>query len=131
MVTLLWVFLFFGATIVPITTGIMISVVRKECQATSSSLSQLIFNLGGYFLSPFLTGYIMDCFDDKRLGFIWGMRVVLWWVVFALLSLGSALIIEYKKRGKLVETERSEGMNEDMEYFVRLEIRRRMALSSR
>ena len=131
VVTLLWVFLFFGATIVPITTGIMISVVRKECQATSSSLSQLIFNLGGYFLSPFLTGFIMDCFDDKRLGFIWGMRVVLWWVVFALISLGSALIIEYKKRGKLVETERSEGMNEDMEYFVRLEIRRRMALSSR
>ena len=80
---LLWTFLFFGAAIIPIGTGIMISSVQKDCQATSSSISQLIFNLFGYFLSPTLTGYIMDSFYDKRQGFIWGMRVVFWWVIFS------------------------------------------------
>ena len=78
---LLWTFLFFGAAIIPIGTGLMISAVPKFCQATSSSISQLIFNLFGYFSSPMITGFIMDIFDDKRKGFIWGMRVVFWWVI--------------------------------------------------
>lgn len=69
---LLWAFLFFGAAIVPVSTGIMVSSVRKDCQATSSSFSQLIFNLFGYFFSPILTGIIMDMFEDKIEGFKWG-----------------------------------------------------------
>ena len=67
---LLWTFLFFGAAIIPIATGIMISCVPKDCQATSSSISQLIFNLFGYFCSPMITGFIMDIFDDEKMGFI-------------------------------------------------------------
>jgi hypothetical protein len=51
----------------------MISVYNfRDCQATSSSISQLIFNFFGYFLSPMLTGIIMDMFVEKRVGFIWG-----------------------------------------------------------
>jgi MFS family permease len=69
---LLWAFLFFGAAIVPVGTGIMVSSVRRDCQATSSSISQLIFNFFGYFLSPILTGFLMDLFVEKRSGFIWG-----------------------------------------------------------
>ena len=56
---LLWTFLFFGATMIPIGTGVMISSVPKDCQATSSSISQLVFNLFGYFSSPMITGFIM------------------------------------------------------------------------
>ena len=48
---LLLTFLFFGAAIIPIGTGIMISAVPKSCQATSSSISQLVFNLLGNFCS--------------------------------------------------------------------------------
>ena len=69
---LLWAFLFFGAAIVPVSTGIMVSSVRRDCQATSSSFSQLIFNLFGYFFSPILTGIVMDLFEDKVEGFKWG-----------------------------------------------------------
>ena len=50
---LVWAFLFFGSVIVPVGTGIMISCVPRQLQAASSSLSQLAFNLGGYFLAPF------------------------------------------------------------------------------
>jgi MFS family permease len=69
---LLWAFLFFGAAIVPVSTGIMVSSVRRDSQAVSSSFSQLIFNLFGYFSSPILTGIIMDLFEDKVEGFKWG-----------------------------------------------------------
>ena len=81
---LLWTFLFFGAAIIPIGTGVMISCVPKDCQATSSSISQLVFNLLGYFSSPMVTGFIMDRFEDEKEGFIWGMRLVFFWVIFAL-----------------------------------------------
>ena len=143
VVIMLWVFLFFGAALVPICTGIMISCVKTEMQATSSSLSQLIFNLFGYFLSPFLTGFVMDCFENKRNGFIWGMRIVFWWVILAMGCLIWAFMIEYQKK---LERENSVNFNiqnlnslnseedeleEGISEFIRLEIRRRMALSGR
>ena len=133
---LLWTFLFFGAAIIPIGTGIMISAVPKYCQATSSSISQLIFNLFGYFFSPMITGFIMDRFNDKRKGFIWGMRVVFWWVIFCLIF----FIISYfvaKKNYETSERNNGEGeesnfvdensMKDNMSMFMKLEINRRLA----
>ena len=132
---LLWTFLFFGAAIIPIGTGIMISSVQKDCQATSSSISQLIFNLFGYFFSPMLTGYIMDEFNDKRQGFIWCMRVVFWWVIFSLLFFIISYFIanlKYEKQKKNPdESEESsmidDSMKENMSNFMKLEINRRLA----
>ena len=132
---LLWTFLFFGAAIIPIGTGIMISAVPKSCQATSSSISQLIFNLLGYFFSPMITGYVMDKFNDKRLGFIWGMRIVFWWVIFSLLFFILSYFIayrNYKSNDKNNEGEESNfvdesSMKENMSTFMKLEINRRLA----
>ena len=80
----------------------------------------------------------MDFFDDKREGFIWGIRVVFWWVIFAMISLVSAWLMEYRKKKERIqlgedksESESEIGMEADIEDFVRLEIRRRMVLSSR
>ena len=132
---LLWTFLFFGAAIIPVGTGIMISSVRKDCQATSSSLSQLIFNLFGYFFSPMLTGFVMDSFKDRRVGFIWGMRVVFWWVIFALLFLLISWLIAYKKYKSGIDSEEKDlvedgEMGADMAEIMHLEIRRRLAQQS-
>ena len=132
---LLWSFLFFGAAIIPIGTGIMISSVQKDCQATSSSISQLIFNLFGYFFSPMLTGYIMDKFSDKRQGFIWGMRVVFWWVIFSLIFFIISYFIamnKYEKEKNNPEESEEDSMIEDsmkenMSNFMKLEINRRLA----
>ena len=133
---LLWTFLFFGAAIIPIGTGIMISAVPKDCQATSSSISQLIFNLFGYFFSPMITGFIMDIFTDKRKGFIWGMRVVFWWVIFSLLFFFISYFVAQNKYQKIKrnnnETEDSDmieddSMKDNMSNFMRLEINRRLA----
>ncbi len=131
---LLWTFLFFGAAIIPIGTGIMISAVPKDCQATSSSISQLIFNLFGYFFSPMITGYIMDKFVDKRQGFIWGMRVVFWWVIFSLLFFITSYCVAYdkyqkikKKNNEAEDSSMIDSMHDNMSNFMRLEINRRLA----
>ena len=112
----------------------MISSVPKDCQATSSSISQLIFNLLGYFFSPMLTGYIMDRFVDKRQGFIWGMRVVFWWVIFTLIFFILSyfiLVDKYQKLKTIEESEESsmidDSMKENMSNFMKLEINRRLA----
>lgn len=129
---LLWAFLFFGAAIVPVGTGIMVSCVSKEAQATSSSLSQLIFNFFGYFLSPILTGIIMDAFDNKMEGYKWGMRVIFWWSIFAAIFMGFALLTAIRRNKKnqdnrddisLVDDE----MGQNMGDLIQLEIMRRMA----
>ena len=134
LAVLLWTFLFFGAAIIPIGTGIMISAVPKDCQATSSSISQLIFNLFGYFFSPMITGYIMDSFVDKRQGFIWGMRVVFWWVIFCLIFFIISYFVasnNYQKQiGNNDDSEDSsmiDDMKENMSNFMKLEINRRLA----
>ena len=131
---LLWTFLFFGAAIIPMGTGIMISCVPKDCQATSSSMSQLIFNLLGYFSSPMITGFIMDRFEDEKLGFIWGMRVIFFWVIVALLFIWASYIVSYRnyKKNMNGETEGSsmlenESMKENLSNFMKIEIKRRMA----
>ena len=104
---LLWTFLFFGAAIIPIATGIMISSVPKDCQATSSSMSQLVFNLLGYFSSPMITGFIMDRFENEKEGFIWGMRLVFSWGSVALVFISISYYISYQnnKRNIYGETE--------------------------
>ena len=138
LAVLLWTFLFFGASIIPIATGIMISTVPKDCQATSSSISQLIFNLFGYFSSPMITGFIMDSFEDKNQGFIWGMRVVFWWVVVCLFFFSVSYFVSYNnyRRNRTIgENEKSSmiednSMRENMSNFMRLEIYRRLAQGS-
>ena len=133
---LLWTFLFFGAAIIPIATGIMISCVPKDCQATSSSISQLIFNLFGYFCSPMITGFIMDIFDDEKMGFIWGMRVIFFWVSFALIFIWGSYLVSYRnyKRNPNGDTEGSsmieDSMKENLSNFMKLEISRRLAQGS-
>ena len=133
---LLWTFLFFGAAIIPMGTGIMISCVPKDCQATSSSMSQLIFNLLGYFSSPMITGFIMDRFEDEKMGFIWGMRVIFFWVTFALFFIWGSYLVSYwnHKRFPNADTESSsmieDSMKENLSNFMKLEINRRLAQGS-
>jgi MFS family permease len=136
---LLWTFLFFGATMIPIGTGVMISSVPKDCQATSSSLSQLVFNLFGYFSAPMITGFIMDRFEDEKKGFIWGMRVIFWWVVIALIFFIISYHVSYsnykKNKKNTGESDKSSmiednSMKDNFSNFMKLEINRRLAQGS-
>ena len=133
---LLWAFLFFGAAIIPIATGIMISCVPKDCQATSSSISQIIFNLFGYFCSPMIAGFIMDIFVDEKLGFIWGMRFIFFWVTVALMFILSSYLVSYYNYKKYNNEDQEDSnmiedsMEDSLSNFMKLEINRRLAQGS-
>jgi len=133
---LLWAFLFFGAAIIPIAIGIMISCVPKDCQATSSSISQIVFNLLGYFCSPMITGFIMDLFEDEKQGFIWEMRLVFFWVIIALVFIFASYLVSYYnyKKNNNEEQEDSnileDSMEDSLSNFMKLEINRRLAQGS-
>jgi hypothetical protein len=60
-------------------------------------MSQLIFNLGGYFCAPVVSAAVMDMFKDEMLGMIWGFRLCLWWSIFGILFIIIAWIFAAKK----------------------------------
>ena len=53
-------------------------------------------NLFGFFLSPFISAILMDRFEDKSEGLIWGYRLSLWWSVFALIFIALAYMFSKK-----------------------------------
>ena len=57
---LLWCILCAGSALIPTAMGVLINSVDKEHRAASSSLNQLICNLGGFFAAPIVSAYIMD-----------------------------------------------------------------------
>jgi MFS family permease len=97
---LLWALLFFGGAMIPTATGINVNTVSREYQSTSSSISQLVFNLGGYFLSPILSAFVMDQFDDPIEGLRWGVRFILMASVVGLLCISCAVVYAYYRRRK-------------------------------
>ena len=50
-VILLWVLLYFGASILPSCTGIIMAIVPNQYKTVASGANLMIFNLFGYFLS--------------------------------------------------------------------------------
>ncbi len=56
----LWLILFFGASLLPPCTGILVSVIPRRYRPISSSLSIFVFNIFGYSFSLFLSGYLMQ-----------------------------------------------------------------------
>lgn len=100
VVPLLWILLFFGGAMSPTATGINVNAVGREYQSASSSFSQLIFNLGGYFMAPVLSAFIMDQFPDPIVGLQWGFRAVLGVSVGGMVFLLVAWLVAYRRLSK-------------------------------
>jgi hypothetical protein len=81
---------------------VFITAVPRNSRSSASSLSVVIFNMGGYCLSPVLTGYVMNHFngdpaDRIRAGF----RVVLLWTSW------SVMLLQMARRGAMRDVQRS------------------------
>ena len=57
---LLWLLLFFGGSILPCMTGIMLNTVDRSSKTTANSIANLIYNLIGYLPAPMIYGLIYD-----------------------------------------------------------------------
>ena len=59
-IALLWLLLFFGGSILPCLTGIMLNCVDKELKTTANSIANLSYNLFGFLPAPTIYGLIYD-----------------------------------------------------------------------
>jgi MFS family permease len=64
----LWVLMFLGGAVLPLGTGIIISVVPLQHRGLASALATAAFNLFGYCLGPIVTGSV-GRFFGLRYGF--------------------------------------------------------------
>lgn len=59
-VALLWFLLFFGGSVLPCMTGIMLNTVDRHYKTTANSIANLSYNLLGYLPAPTVYGLIYD-----------------------------------------------------------------------
>ena len=64
VVGLLWLVLFFGGSVLPACSGILVSIIPKKYRPLSSSVSLVVFNMFGYFASLILSGLLMQVLES-------------------------------------------------------------------
>ena len=57
---LIWLLLFFGGFVVPIMTGLILSVVKPTEKTVANSVASLAFNILGYLPAPFIYGVVVQ-----------------------------------------------------------------------
>ena len=95
-VILMWLLLFFGASIVPGLTGIMLSSTPEKTKEIANSITHLCYNLFGYLPSPFLYGLV--CKYTGGANSRYGLAFILLWSYFGVFFL---FIAKYFKNKNL------------------------------
>jgi hypothetical protein len=85
VVSLLWMVLFCGGVVLPVCSGIIVSIVPRYHRPVSSSLALVVFNLLGYCLSLVLSGWLMEVTRWSYMILILCLSVVLTVSVFCVL----------------------------------------------
>ena len=76
-VIFMWLLLFFGGSITPGLTGVMIAAIPENSKEIGNSLSQLFYNLIGYLPSPFIYGLVCKYTGGSKSR--WGLGVLVIW----------------------------------------------------
>lgn len=84
-VGLIWLLLFFGGSIVPGLTGILINSASNRMKEVSNSITHLCYNLLGYLPSPVLYGLV--CKYTGGTNSRYGLHVIMFWSLFGVLFL--------------------------------------------
>ena len=94
---LLWLVFFFGATILAPMVALMLNSVTQERRTAANSIATMAYNLFGYLPSPFIYGAVSDYFKPNvNRGQRVAIGVTLYWAVFAMIFLYSAMILYFK-----------------------------------
>lgn len=88
----IFITLFAGGAVVPSNTGIIIDCVPAEMRVLSSAVSQMVFNLFGYALSPLLSGAVAEAVSNGNPteGYKAAFQIVCYWSVVGLFAMGMA-----------------------------------------
>ena len=95
-IALFWVVLFAGAFILPIMTGVLLTVVEPELKEQANSIANLSYNLFGYLPAPTIYGYMNQLDGDTKVEHDksnYGMLLLLWFTVPATICVGLLMIL--------------------------------------
>ena len=93
-VIFMWLLLFFGGSITPGLTGIMIASIPENKKEIGNSISQLFYNLIGYLPSPFIYGLVCKYTGGSKSK--WGLVVLVFWGFLGVISLYIAKRYEFE-----------------------------------
>lgn len=113
-IAFLWLVLFFGGSILPACSGILVSIVPRFHRSISASVSIVVFNMCGYCLSLVLSGYLMEFLQvhdrgekcDEVCAMTWGFRLVLYWSSLGAIFMVNALRASYQQLREREEIQR-------------------------
>jgi len=95
-----WVLLFIGALILPIATGVMLGKVEPEMRPRANALSNLSYNLLGYFPAPIVYGLANSLQGTKKSK--WGMIILMYMTIFMEIFVFLATFTDKKVTWKMV-----------------------------
>ena len=90
----MWFLLFFGGSITPGLTGIMIASIPENSKEIGNSISQLFYNLIGYLPAPFIYGLICKYTGGSKSR--WGLVVLVLWGVLGVICLYFARLFNFE-----------------------------------
>lgn len=91
----MWLVLFFGGAMMPGLTGLMMVSVPPYLRPFGNSTGEIIKNIFGYLPAPFMYGWFKTMFGDRA-----GIKLIMFWGLFAPFLLGLGSIHQYKKLKK-------------------------------
>jgi MFS family permease len=109
---LLWALLFFGASMLPTITGMMLNAVKESDRATANSIAVLIYNMTGYLPAPFIYGWVSTLGIDEnnpdkeavlqqsRRASRAALCVIMFWT---LISVGCYMVAAYLKLNQMLK----------------------------
>lgn len=86
--TLMWFTLFFGGSIMPGLTGILLSTIDNATKEASNSITHFCYNLIGYLPAPVLYGIVCNITGGKKSR--WGLVMLMSFTIIGMYSLRKA-----------------------------------------
>ena len=93
-VIFMWLLLFFGGSITPGLTGIMIASIPENSKEIGNSISQLFYNSIGYLPAPFIYGLICKYTGGSKSR--WGLGILVMWGVLGVICLYFARLFNFE-----------------------------------
>jgi MFS family permease len=120
-VTFLWLFLFFGGSIVPNIIGITLSSLPNNLRAAGNSSTNFFNNLIGFIPAPFFYGIIFEKTKESSPKFAYGLSVLISFSVLILMIIAN---IFWRRKfqetpkvavEQIVEIDKNNSKNRDLE----------------
>jgi len=96
LILLIWIMLFCGGYILPITTGVMLNSVENNLRPQANSMANFCYNLFGYLPAPAIYGAVCSMTGGKQSK--WGMIILMYMTIPSIIFLSMAWVYSTRQK---------------------------------